>query len=959
METKLHTRELQVEPTPEHCKDPQTASHTEDHLLQLLEDISQSIQHHLDGETTKGGQKGQLPQGKELLLGQVITAESLLTLLELLRGLGDVHTERIRAWRHAASTTAQLCSQWQQAGNGRQYTPLTDVPVDDKPPRHLITETINSVLGDIQCIESRLSEMAQKLSRAISTLSEEKYTCTDMDKQEERRRASVDTHSATHDQGTHAHTEQHKVDTFRDSTTISMDLCQSDPDNTETSHSAQNVTADLQDEESLHSTAHSEDDMSPLGAGCHSSHSTDVQQDSGSTGRRPPGTGEDHVGCVSPTNRDSAAGGQRRQMCGSSGRTPLSEGQEDEEGLREGKAGQRDAQLEEENQGVRHGWVTKGLTGKPESHASDMPTLCYITAPLGVAKVMTCDLVNGLSSLMVSDLEELVSSVLRLKLPNNTKCSFPITVAIPFRSCYRSNYRDIIVKFVDQASRVSYVNPVSVEGNYEGQKGSYAEVRVYTLGVFAVVSCLRKESYTIPKKGLSLKLSIDPRICLDYLPGSFTSPVIAQAVIQPVEPSLLSALKSNKDVYRAVLSTSPLLYLSHPSSQPPRRPLVLTLPCPSNPERRRPGEDGESGPPRPTSAVYIQDSPLQQRIRAMSDSVKTSREFAKEQLILLGWKEEQWNVLDDVSIRNLQNGLVSFELMEHFERLIVLRLQFPTRSSNLSAMVEEIEDCVRRVMVTIVLRRQRQDPHSVVVAALPSRDLGWELAKLQGQAYCGPPDPSGEIAMSEGDQLLLSFSGNITADRGSTSPKTITFHHQRKSFEYLKLTVVDPFGNYSSPHYKGLAVFHRIPRTQLVWMDNTAVLSPEHPLVEPVCKLSLTLPKKLRITSRLASAKVMPHTHYDSLSDELLAWLCEELCEEEAALLLLALRVKRSAVQLARLRAPADSLPQQAFHVLGLWRRSLPSHTPKAPLLARCLVRAGRPDLAKELLLREGGGAEG
>ena len=63
-------------------------------------------------------------------------------------------------------------------------------------------------------------------------------------------------------------------------------------------------------------------------------------------------------------------------------------------------------------------------------------------------------------------------------------------------------------------------------------QGSYAEVRVYTLGVFAVVSCLRKESYTIPKKGLSLKLSIDSRICLDYLPGSFTSPVIAQAVVQ-------------------------------------------------------------------------------------------------------------------------------------------------------------------------------------------------------------------------------------------------------------------------------------------------------------------------------------------------------------------------------------------------------------------------------------------
>lgn len=52
----------------------------------------------------------------------------------------------------------------------------------------------------------------------------------------------------------------------------------------------------------------------------------------------------------------------------------------------------------------------------------------------------------------------------------------------------------------------------------------------------------------------------------------------------------------------------------------------------------------------------------------MSASVKMSREIVKEQLVLLGWKEEQWNVLDNVSVRNLQNGLVSFELMEHFDR---------------------------------------------------------------------------------------------------------------------------------------------------------------------------------------------------------------------------------------------------------------------------------------------------
>lgn len=54
---------------------------------------------------------------------------------------------------------------------------------------------------------------------------------------------------------------------------------------------------------------------------------------------------------------------------------------------------------------------------------------------------------------------------------------------------------------------------------------------MYSVGLFAVVSCLKLENYTIPRKGLSLKLPMDPRICLNYLPGSFTAPVIAQTTV--------------------------------------------------------------------------------------------------------------------------------------------------------------------------------------------------------------------------------------------------------------------------------------------------------------------------------------------------------------------------------------------------------------------------------------------
>lgn len=95
-------------------------------------------------------------------------------------------------------------------------------------------------------------------------------------------------------------------------------------------------------------------------------------------------------------------------------------------------------------------------------------------------------------------------------------------------------------------------------------------------------------------------------------------------------------------------------------------------------------------------------------------------------------------------------------------------------------------------------------------------------------------------------------------------------------------------------------------------------------------------------------------TQPDSLSDSLLLWLSGELSKEDTALLVLALRLRRSAAQLLKTRA-GSSLSSQAFSILVTWRRGLPAvpSQPKASLLARCLAKIGRPDLAGEVLLRQ------
>uniref|UniRef100_A0A3Q1H711 Death domain containing 1 n=1 Tax=Anabas testudineus TaxID=64144 RepID=A0A3Q1H711_ANATE len=573
--------------------------------------------------------------------------------------------------------------------------------------------------------------------------------------------------------------------------------------------------------------------------------------------------------------------------------------------------------------------IISRLNAKVEGGQSHIPDACFITASTGVAEVLMCEEADAFSFLMVTGSEELASRVIRVKVQEGANLHFPVTVAVPFCTRYRSNYRDVAVKIVDEERRTSYVTPVTTEGPRGGQRGTFAEVKVYSLGLFAVVSCLKRENYTIPRRGLSLKLSVDPRISLSYLPGSFTAPVIAQTMVQPVDAVLLAAVKSRSDAYYSVVSTSPLLYLTHPSSQPLRRPLSVTLPCPPNPEKKR--------------AIATSTSIFCVR------TLKSSQETSNELLTVLGSRDKQWNVLEKVHVRNQQNGLVSFELTESVERLLVVRLLSPLQPLHLPSLAEELEESVRSHRVTVVLQRRKDEPHTVLVAALPSRDLSWEQNKLRAQGYSDVLETSSEFPMCEGDQLLLHFSGfrnNLNVDR-------ITFHTQRRNHLLVHLTEVDPFGNYSSPHYKGTVMFHKVTRGQLALSDKAAPTNTTT-LGDPVCKLSLTLPKKVRSINRPITARVKLCEEADSLPDSLLLWLSGELSEEDTALLVLSLRLRRSTAQLVKLRA-GDSSSAWAFHALAMWRRGLPAapRQPKAIQLAQSLAKSGRPDLARELLLRQ------
>lgn len=105
-----------------------------------------------------------------------------------------------------------------------------------------------------------------------------------------------------------------------------------------------------------------------------------------------------------------------------------------------------------------------------EDSQSHLLDAAFISAPAAVGEALRCEAADALSCLMVSGSEELVSRVIRVKVQQGARLHFPVTVAVPFCARYRSNYRDVAVKIVDDARRTSYVTPVIAEGACGGQR---------------------------------------------------------------------------------------------------------------------------------------------------------------------------------------------------------------------------------------------------------------------------------------------------------------------------------------------------------------------------------------------------------------------------------------------------------------------------------------------------------
>ncbi|XP_019646784.1 PREDICTED: death domain-containing protein 1-like [Branchiostoma belcheri] len=325
--------------------------------------------------------------------------------------------------------------------------------------------------------------------------------------------------------------------------------------------------------------------------------------------------------------------------------------------------------------------------------------------------------------------------------------------------------------------------------------------------------------------------------------------------------------------------------------------------------------------------------------------------------------EEAWAEVMGVRFRQNKKGLVTFETAELLGKFIVLRTADPAAEQfqgATEAFPRLLETSLGLTDARLILRTKTGDPERAVVRCVPARDVREAELQLDAAGY-EEAEPSKEVLLKDGDELVLKFSGNVSRDTDGDSRDSVrlTFYSQRRTQAHFYIKEVNEFGNYSSPCYRGMVRFYgtrrRVGKPGAEDPDrgppdvikNAFLGDAVEEGLDSICKLPVTLPKRERDPPRPPSAYRKLIESQGPLVNDWLQWLASEI-DEDWDLLGHHLRVKRSRLQHIKRNNPED-LQQQAFDMLYSWRKSLPAAADKIGKLCRALSRVGRRDLAEEL----------
>ncbi|KAK7479539.1 hypothetical protein BaRGS_00029256, partial [Batillaria attramentaria] len=602
----------------------------------------------------------------------------------------------------------------------------------------------------------------------------------------------------------------------------------------------------------------------------------------------------------------------------------------------------------------------------------------------------TCDVVDQVDiSVTYAPHEELISRILDLSSTDGKDTSEEtLYIAIPhMMTRAAASSREPVVKSLVGGRWVELTSREVVFEHLKDMKFVQVETKHFT--TFLVMSRFKRDYLTFTKRSAKVTSSYDQRIVLNVAKDTFKDREHLLLQVQPVDSGSVNDFRSRDANGKALLTSSPIIHMEWQTKDNFAHPVNISLPCPPNPAKarkmallRKQKEERMKGPTKPPAIPDDKEKEKQSKLKQAQAQATQGTEGEEgpvvrrqqtkwymgqygqtdddenDDLCFIGFMHGKWTHVPDVKVIQVKLDIVNLDIDFGWERFMVLRIRQGTAPELLGGLAKGINEQLARRFVTVVVKQRTEDQYEMCVHVVPTARLEKAVPQLAEEGYDDGPDPSHTVSLQEGDQVVVTFSGNVRNVDSRYSTLRMVFNSNMTTAAYFTVCEVDRYLQKNFSMYRG--VLHVQRRYALPINPALKKKASEHECLipevksEPLCDVMIKIPKyHVEPLPTPKRAPVILHASDSVVDQETLKTLAAELGDEWRRLAN-RLQVQRVRIQaILRLVQGGQGTEEQAkYEMLMTWLKRSPQAADKTTILASALRSVGRMDLADHLLSR-------
>ncbi|XP_035658172.1 ankyrin-3-like [Branchiostoma floridae] len=372
-------------------------------------------------------------------------------------------------------------------------------------------------------------------------------------------------------------------------------------------------------------------------------------------------------------------------------------------------------------------------------------TSCIVSVPPGAVTmqtVITCRIIDPNDvTLSLRDGDMLVSDIIELG-PQGTTFLKPVTVRLPYNSTLSGDTREPVIWVTEDMSQWRELKTTR-------KSKEHITVTVDHFAIFAVISQLKRDHFSVSTKGVTVTSSTQPTVIITIPEQSVSTPIQVKLQVQEISKEVLEDMKARDQSSHSLVCTSPIVKIEAADQLTVHfnKPVTVQVPHP-----RHYMEVPQGG--------------------ATELRVTSSEEGT-----------DQWtDVTDDVNIRDL-GEFVEFNVTEASSH-IILDMQAGGKSEEIGPIPLALCNWIHQHDAQFMLMQREDNQNQFLIECCKVSDTDDKETRAGYKA----PVPSKIVRLCEGQKVGINIEGNVSFAQFGKADKQITFHSQIKH-NLLHITV--------------------------------------------------------------------------------------------------------------------------------------------------------------------------